>query len=149
MTKTKTKTFTILSSILFLVSCSNNPKCNNENVKKIALEELKNKIKLDLENQYYSQNTEIVVDTAAASVDAVATSVTHSVNEAEKAKKYAENILEKIKLESIITVSKNDSLKKCSCESHIKNSAIGNVNYYYDAQLTDEGEIYIKIKSIN
>ena len=52
-------------------------------------------------------------------------------------------------MENIITVLTIDSLKKCSCESHIKNVEIGNIEYLYDAQLTDEGKIYIKIKNLN
>ena len=60
----KSKVFLLLFSSIILFNCSQNPKCNSDNVKEIALQELKEKLKENLQTEYYSNH--IALDSAAS-----------------------------------------------------------------------------------
>lgn len=126
-------------------SCSQEPKCNNENVKKIALEEFKKKLNIDLKNKYFEENP---INVTEAPLTSEEPGFKRNEDEEKKANEYSQNILKNIVLENIITISKNDTLKKCSCESHLK-SKIGDIDYYYDAQITDDNKVYVKVVKIS
>lgn len=126
--------------ILFFSSCNfftNQPSCNDEETKKIALELLKNSIENKITEESFSNHA----------YDTTAEAAAESGKKIEKAmrKKISELNLKSLKLENIITTSKIDSLKRCNCEAHIQHDVIGDIDFYYYVQFTDDGKLYVNV----
>nr|WP_294922791.1 hypothetical protein [uncultured Flavobacterium sp.] len=137
----------VLILIPFFFSCNmkNIPKCSDENVKKITLEILKERLKNPLIVEYSNSNFELeTVESANASPS----DYSFSDKQRKIAEKQANSILDKLKLSNIITLKTQDSIKKCECESHIKIEYLNNLKIKYSAQLTDEGETFVKLSTI-
>lgn len=137
----------VLLLIPFILSCNmkNTPKCSDENVKRITLEILKERLRKPLIVEYSNSNFELET---VESADASPSDYSFSDEQRKIAEKQTEKILEKLKLSNIITLKIQDNIKKCECESHIKIEYLNNLKIKYAAQLTDEGEIFVKILSI-
>lgn len=137
----------VLLLIPFILSCNmkNTPKCSDENVKRITLEILKERLRKPLIVEYSNSNFELET---VESADASPSDYSFSDEQRTIAEKQTEKILEKLKLSNIITLKIQDNIKKCECESHIKIEYLNNLKIKYAAQLTDEGEIFVKILSI-
>ncbi|OMQ11174.1 hypothetical protein [[Flexibacter] sp. ATCC 35103] len=137
----------VLIIIPFFFSCNlrNTPKCSDENVKKITLNILKEELRYPLILKYSNSNFEL---DHVESADASPNDYSFSNEQRKIAEKYATNILDNLKLSNIITLKKQNNIKKCDCESHINVEYLNNLKIKYTAQLTDENETFIKLISI-
>jgi hypothetical protein len=134
--------------ILFLIVSCNKidvPQCSDEKVKEEVLIILKDKLKSEIINDYSSENFALAnaLPASGGSDDYLFTK-----QEFKKASDFANETLKKVKLDNIITTQKIDSINKCNCESHIDIKYLGKLNVKYSAQLTDEGEPYVRVVSI-
>jgi hypothetical protein len=137
----------VLLLVPFLFSCNmkNTPKCSDENVKKITLEILKERLKKPLIVEYSNSNFELET---VESADASPNDYSFSDEQRKIAEKHTNYTLNKLKLSNIITLKILDSIKKCECESHINIEYLNNLKVKYSAQLTDEGETFVKLSTI-
>lgn len=138
-----------LSLVLFFIffSCNerNIPKCNDKNVKQIALAILKQKLNYPLILKYSNSNFEL---SDVESADASPNDYVFTVKQREIAEKYSKNILDSIKLSNIVTINSNGS-NKCSCESHIEIEYLGSIKIKYETHLTDDDKTFVTLKVTN
>jgi hypothetical protein len=134
----------ILILIPFFFSCNSRetPRCTDENVKKIALEILREKLNYPLLLEYSNSNFEL---NEVESADTSPNDYSFSNEQRKIAEKYVNKILDSLKLSNIITLKTEKKLKKCDCESHIQIEYLNNLKIKYSAQFTDEGETFVKL----
>ena len=141
------KIFSIII-LLSLISCDmrNTPKCSDEKVKERTIQILTEKLKPKIIQSYSNVNFELL---EAIPATAGPNDYFYTEEEYKKANSYAKKYLNDMELNDIITTNIFDSIKKCSCESHIEVEYLGKLLIQYSAQLTDEGKPFIKVNSIN
>ncbi len=137
--------------LLVLTSCNlidNQPKCSDENVKKLALEILKEKLKPNIIDNYMKEH----INYDDLSEYAWDNSIPYDKVEAEaknKLKDEAEieavKILNDIKLENILTSKIDNEIKKCDCEANIKSQYLNEIEAHYSAQLNDEEKLNVEL----
>lgn len=133
--------------LLTLISCNikETPKCSDEKVKEKVLKVLREKLKPQLIINYSNDHFELE---SAPSASAGPNDYLYTNAEYKEAQSYAQRVLNEVKLENIITTNLADSIKKCSCESHIEVKYLGKLNIKYSAELTDDGKPYVKLDQI-
>jgi hypothetical protein len=136
--------------LLILTSCNlidNNPKCSDEEVKKLALEIFKEKVEKDLKDNFINEklNTNDLYQYAKANerdYDEVIEEEKEKLkNEAEI---YAIKVFNEVRLENILTTKLEKEIKKCECEAEIKSKYLNEIKAYYSAQYNDEGQTYVE-----
>ena len=136
--------------LLILTSCNlidNHPKCNDEEVKKLALEIFKEKVEKDIKEGFINDklNTDDLYQYAQSNgldYDEVITVEKGKFkNDAEI---YAIKVFNEVKLENILTTKIGKDIKKCECEAQIKSNYLKEIKAYYTAQYNEEGQTYVE-----
>lgn len=133
--------------LLSLISCDikNTPECSDEKVKEKVVKILQEKLRQKLIRNYSNAN---FVITRALPTSASPDDYFFTDEEYKEADSYSQKVLNELKLTNIITTHLADSIKKCSCKSHIEIKYLDKLNVKYTAQFTDDGKPYVKIDVI-
>lgn len=157
----KSKIISLLLLLSLFYSCSKKPSCDQENVKELVFDIVKEKMKKEIINEYYQEHSKDIYDAQVYAKDK-GLNVRKIVEEKEtkiknQAKIYAteqveENVI--FKLDGIRLLNIQEKLKKCECISEliIIDKLVGekeSLKITYSAQYTEDGKLYVEIVNIN
>lgn len=137
--------------LMILSSCNlidNQPKCSDEEVKKLALEIFKEKVKPAFIDEYINEH----LNHGDLSEYAESNNLSYEAvfkKEKEKLTEEAEihtlKVFKELKLEDILTSKIDKEINKCDCEANIKSQSLKEIEAYYSAQLNDEKKLHVEL----
>ncbi|GJH40593.1 hypothetical protein RCZ04_11430 [Capnocytophaga sp. HP1101] len=141
----------ILSMLLLACNITKTPKCSDEQVKKLVLEMLQEKMKDRLKDDFILNNLNSsdlrdYAYTNNISYDEVLKKEREKIEV--RANQYVAKYFENLSIKNILTQQepKEGENKKCSCEATVKSDMLQSMRISYTVQIDDEGQFYIVLE---
>lgn len=135
-----------ISMTLFSCQMSNTPKCSDEQVKKLVLEMLQERMKGEIKNDFILKNLNYsdIRDYAYTNNLSFEEVKAKEIEKMEgKANQYIFKYFENMNIKNILTQNENKEAKKCNCEATVKSEMLESTRISYSIQIDDEGQYYI------